>query len=341
MKPILIDALYINMGGALTVLNRLIDGCVEARLDFVLIKDARCPRLRSEDGVKKLVVMKPSIWKRHKYYKQHRNDYHSVLCMANVPPTVKMSCKVHTYFHNLSILMNQESMPVSWKMKNLLKRAIVTNYARNTDNWVVQTSNTESLIKSKLPWKGKNFYRFPIYFIPEEFKSTGTENGKDYVFVGNYTFAKGHDQLLEAWKLLHDEGINVTLHVTLWNCESFLPKVRTAVKDGVRIVNHGEVPFGELGKLYRTCKAVVYPSFNESLGLGIVEGLYAGCDIIASDLPFTHAICIPSEVFDPHSPQTIADAIKRYEKCHSSRSQLTIHDCLSELIELISEGYTR
>lgn len=37
MKSVLVDAIYINMGGALTVLNRLIDGLVEDEVDFVLL----------------------------------------------------------------------------------------------------------------------------------------------------------------------------------------------------------------------------------------------------------------------------------------------------------------
>ena len=102
-------------------------------------------------------------------------------------------------------------------------------------------------------------------------------------------------------------------------------------------MNHGFVNFQEMATIYHKAKAIVYPSFNESLGLGIVEGLYAGCDIVASDLPFTHAICKPSEVFDPHSPESIASAILRYEEGKSLKSILTIKDCMEELLQLITE----
>lgn len=335
MKPILIDALTINMGGALTVLNRLIDGLTKAKTDYVLIKDARCPKLNSELGAREVVVMQPSFLERHRYYCTHKKEFHSVLCMANVPPTIKMPCRVHTYFHNLSLLMKQDDMPVSWKVKNWLKRMFITSFAKNTDSWVVQTSNTETLIKETLPWKGKTFFRYPIYTIPETFNAKGDEVRSDYIFVGNYTFAKGHDELLEAWKLLHRDGLDIPLHLTVWNHPQYIEKVNVAIAKGVRIVNHGKVPFEQLGKLYKKSKAVIYPSLNESLGLGIVEGLYAGCDIISSNLPFTHAICKPSEVFEPYSAKSIVEAVKRYEQGKSKRSELTIHDCIPELLELI------
>lgn len=336
MKPILIDALYINMGGALTVLNRLIDGCVEAHLYFVLIKDTRCPKLKSEERVINLVILPPSLKARHIFYRNHKNDFHSVLCMANVPPTVKMPCIVHTYFHNLSVLMNQKTMSRSRRVKNWIKKQTIRFYSKNTDTWIVQTSNTENLIKENLPWKGKEFFRYPIYTIPKDFNPNPDIPKTDYLFVGEYTMAKGHDELLEAWKLLHADGINIPLHLTCSEKTLFLEHLNEAMSDGICIVNHGFVPFAEMAKIYQQAKCIIYPSLNESLGLGIVEGLHAGCDIIASDLPFVFAICKPSEVFDPHSPKSIADAVKRYESGHSKKSKLTIHDCIGEFIDLIT-----
>ena len=38
-KSILIDALFINMAGAVTIFNRLLDGLVEKKINFVLIGD--------------------------------------------------------------------------------------------------------------------------------------------------------------------------------------------------------------------------------------------------------------------------------------------------------------
>ncbi len=84
----------------------------------------------------------------------------------------------------------------------------------------------------------------------------------------------------------------------------------------------------------------MYPSINESLGLGIVEAITAGCDVIGADLPYMHAVCRPSAVFDPSSPESIADAVERYEKGGMPRSELLVRDQIDTLIDVL-EGRAR
>ena len=331
---LLLDSLYLNMGGALTVLNRLIDGLAEAKVDFVLLKDARCPELKSESAAKEIVIMPPSFKQRWEFYRKHKNEFSVVLCMGNVPPPCKMPCVVHTYFHNLSLLVAQDGMSFSRKLKNALKTLTIKVLSRNTDSWIVQTSHTLNCLKAALPTKGKALHVMPIYSLPEGLEDVVEGKREDYLFIGNYTHAKGHDELLEAWTLLHEKGFDRTLHLTVTHPDHFLSAISEAQQKGVCVVNHGFIPHDEVVKLYHQSCAIVYPSRNESLGLGIIEGLHAGCDIIASDLPFTYAICEPSEVFDPRSANSIAEAVERYNR-NKKKSILTTTDKIQELINLI------
>ncbi len=340
MKPILIDAIYINYGGALTVLNRFIDGAVEANLNLVLLKDERCQKLHSEEKVKNIVILPPSLKSRHKYYKTHRNDFHSILCLGNVPPTINMSCKVHTYFHNLSVLSTPSTYSIKQKIKFYVKKRVIQYLSKNTDSWVVQTWNTENLIKETIGNKTKPFYIYPIYTIPESFKNIRTLSRTEYLFIGDYTYSKGHDVLLQAWERLHELGTDLVLNLTVSrqpSTEQFFPKMDRAIANHVPIINHGFIPFKEVCKLYGRSKVVIYPSQTESLGLGIVEGIHAGCDVITADLPYAHAICQPSEVFDCKDADSIVSAVLKYEEGHSPKSILTIHDCMTELINLLTK----
>ena len=104
------------------------------------------------------------------------------------------------------------------------------------------------------------------------------------------------------------------------------------------MINHGVIPFNEVFDLYKQSKAIIYPSHNESLGLGIVEAITAGCDVIGSDLPFLHSICKPSQVFDSFSAESIADAVMKYEQGGTQKSELTIYNHIDELIELLNKG---
>jgi glycosyltransferase involved in cell wall biosynthesis len=141
--------------------------------------------------------------------------------------------------------------------------------------------------------------------------------------------------LLDAWKILHYQGIDHKLHLTVPLDCPFVDTIKKAQKEGVNVVNHGIIPFEQVIELYRVSKAIVYPSHNESLGLGVVEAIEAGCDVIGSNLPFLHSICKPSGTFNPYIPESIAEAIKEYEKGNGTKSQLLINNQINDLINLL------
>ena len=312
MKPILVDALYINSGGGLSILRRLIDSLRTAGISFVFIRDQRCPVLESESSAREVIVMRPSLKERHRYYKTHKQSFHSILCFGNVPPTVKMSCRVYTYFHNLSVLKTPNTYSTRRKILFALKRIMIKMLSKNTDVWIVQTSNTEKMVKKYIGNRQKPFYIYPIYNLPEIYIESDKRTRNEYLFIGDYTYSKGHDVLLRAWEKLHEMGKHFILNLTVNRrpaTEPFYIKMETAINNGVPIINHGVIPFEKVCELYAKSKAIVYPSQLESLGLGIVEGISAGCDVITSDLPFAYSICKPSEVFDPFSEDSIVKAV--------------------------------
>lgn len=334
MKPILIDALHINMGGALMILNHLVNRLVNRNVDFVLLKDVRCPKLQSEDRIGKLYIMPADNKTRERFYRGHRENFHSILCLGNVPPTIKMPVPVHTYIHNVSLLKIPQNYPIGWKIKNRLKRIYIKYYSRNTDTWIVQTSHTANLVKKYLPCRRKDILIYPFYHVAEDLNRTNPDDRHDYVFVGEYTYAKGHESLINAWIKLSGLGFKNKLHLTV-AAHPCLDLIIEAQKLGANIVNHGRIPFDNVVDIYNQSKATVYPSLNESLGLGIVEAINAGCDIIGSDLPFLHSICEPSCIFDPNNPDSIVEAVLRYEKGGLKKSELFITDKVEDLISLL------
>lgn len=340
MKPILIDALHITMGGGKVLLDYLCDRMIARGIDFVLLKDDRCGKLSCEDEIPEVIVLSASISARTAFYKRHKDNYTSVLCFANIPAPIKMPCVVHTYVHNVNLLKIPTEFLLKRKVMNWLKQRYIALLAANTQSWIVQTRNTEDCLRKVLPIEGKQIYKLPFYFIPDSFREMRCSNLKklmrtDYVIVGDYTGTRGHDELLEGLCILKQKGITPCFHMTVTLDSPFARHINEAVAKGLNIINHGIVPFAELTVIYGKCKATVYPSINESLGLGIIEAVEAGCDVIASNLPFIHSICHPSEVFAHRTPEDIANAILTYEKGVSPKSELIIHDCVEELIALI------
>lgn len=333
-KPVLIDALYLHMAGALVVQNRFIDGLVQHGVDFVLLKDARCPKYSSEDKINKVIVMKASLVERTKFYIKHRNDFSKVVCMANLPPTIPLNIPVTTYFHNLTVLKIPSNFTFKRKWRFLIRRFLTILWAHNTDSWIVQTKNSEDLLKATIP-NTNHVYQYPIYRIPDSFVDDGRSVRDGFLFVGEYSYAKGHDELLEAWKILKTRGIEPVLHLTVSKDCPFKYKLTEEIKRGLNIVNHGFIPYLDLADIYKSSKTLIYPSQNESLGLGLIEAATAGCNIISSDLPFTYSVCKPSGVFDPTDPVSIADVVCKYLKGECPKSELTIRDRNDEFVEFI------
>jgi len=335
MKPILIDALHINMGGALMILNHLVNKLVEGKTDFVLLKDNRCPLLQSEKHIDRIEIMPADYKSRNRYYRHHRNEFHSVLCLGNIPPYIKMPCPVYTYIHNVSLLEIPTTYPLRWRIQCNLKRRFIGYFSKNTDGWIVQTSHTCNLVKKYLPNKNKEIHIFPFYHIPDDMSRIPHAERTDYVFIGEHTNAKGHDHLIKAWQRLGELGFNGRLHLTVGS-PTFKPVVDKAIKSGAKIINHGHIEFDKVITLYNSSKALIYPSLNESLGLGVVEAISAECDVIGCDLPYLHSICNPSEVFNPSDPDSIISAVMRYENCKTrKRTVLTISDKADELIDYL------
>ena len=333
---LLIDSLYINNSGGFRLLDYLVKELIKRAIPFYLLADGRC--LGKLDFCERVEYLKASMKNRYLFYRKHRNDFKTILCFGNIPPPMKLSVPVYTYYHNVNLLTLAEADTVKKTVIAWMKRLIFRFFKKNTDLWVVQTTNTATELKKHLCESEEKVRILPFYDLPEDlYKLQNANHGDDYVYISNYTGAKGHEELLEAWCKLHERGVDRALHLTVRkSAVSFVGKIKEAQEKGVCVVNHGLIPFDEVIDLYRFSKAIVYPSHNESLGLGIIEAITAGCDVIGADLPYIHSICKPSVTFDPYDSDSIADAIVNYETSNNDKSELTIHNCINELISLMT-----
>ena len=302
---------------------------------FHLIADARCNG--AFDHVQFVEYIDASLFNRYVIYNRDMSVYSAVLCFGNIPVPQKLNIPVYTYFHNINLLTLLETRSLKEKIVSSLKREVFRYYKKNTGYWLVQTSNTRNELINHLREKPERVMLMPFYDLPDKLSSLVREkHGEDYVYIAAYVPGKGHDELLNAWTILHKKGFRKTLHLTVpFNKHPFVDKIEEAQRLGVNIVNHGHIPFEKVIDLFHKSKAIIYPSHNESLGLGIVEALTAGCDVIGSDLPYIHSICKPSCVFNPYSPESIAEAVMAYEKGDLRKSELLIHNQIDDLIDLL------
>ena len=55
-------------------------------------------------------------------------------------------------------------------------------------------------------------------------------------------------------------------------------------------VFEGVIPFERLLAYYKSCNALLFPSYIESFGLPLLEAAGAGLPIVAMDLPYAHDV---------------------------------------------------
>ena len=336
---ILIDSLYINNSGGFRLLEFLVAELMSREVDFYLLADARCMGKFNE--CKHVCYMNASLRERKNFYKIKGRSFSSVLCFGNIPAPQKLNVPVYTYFHNINLLTLSEANNIKEKMIMWLKRQVFRCYKNNTNYWLVQTQNTANELVRNLGEPERKVKLMPFYELPDTLGRLAEKpHGGDYVYISDYyKGAKGHETLLDAWKILHDKGIDITLHLTIQERNAgFIAEIEKARNEGVRVINHGFVSFEKVMELYGNSKVLIYPSHNESLGLGIIEAVTAGCDVIGADLPYLHAISKPSVVFDPYSAKSIVDAVMEYEKGTSPKTNLLINNKIEEMVNLLVSG---
>ena len=86
----------------------------------------------------------------------------------------------------------------------------------------------------------------------------------------------------------------------------------TASVHGLQISNFGSVSRKQLDELYSKANALIYPLVLESYGLPLLEARAAGLPLITGELDYVRDIVDPEETFDPHSPLSMARAVKRF-----------------------------
>ena len=303
---ILIDATYINGGGGMGLLRRLINE-LRGQAEFALLRDIRVTDLDTAGC--QVYDAVPSLSARRRFYRKHGADFTRVLCFGNVPPPVRLPVPTATYFHNL--LFCEHYAGERWRDYWLkeLKMAYIRWHSANTDVFLVQSANMEAALRSKLG--GRPAISIVPFFATARggFVSDLGREWDQFAYVSEAHPHKNHHRLLEAWRLLLARGLRPGLHLTVTSAyPEVLAKIAALQSAGARITNHG---YAQPAPIYARCGYQIYPSLVESFGLGLLEAADARCAVLAADRPYVRAVVDPHAFFDPHSPAAIADLVAR------------------------------
>ncbi|MDQ0593045.1 glycosyltransferase involved in cell wall biosynthesis [Chryseobacterium ginsenosidimutans] len=333
---ILLDAIYINNSGGKVLLDYLITELEQTDKQVFYLLDFRI----KDEGLKikatnNVVYLQASLMKRRTFYKENKNNFSSILCFGNLPPNIRTTAKVYTYFHQLLFIDLPKEMSFIKKKMYYFKTAILNSFKKNTDYWVVQTD----LVKEKLSRKYKipenSILTMPFY-PPFNSNIVLPKKEYQYIYVSNVTAHKNHERLIKAFVKFYDIHKKGKLILTIPSyAEEILKMINVMQKEGYPIENVGFVDRESLQRLYAESEYHIFPSLSESFGLGLVEAIENGCKIIGADLPYTYAVCEPSIIFNPYEEKSIIDAFLLSFRNNIKPSTNKITNDVKQLITLL------
>lgn len=334
---ILLDAIYINNSGGKVLLDYLITELEKTDKDVFYLLDERIKEEKFQPkSTNKVIYLPASLLKRRKFYKENKDTFSKIFCFGNLPPNIRTSAKVYTYFHQLLFLDLPKEMPFVQKKIYYIKTRILNAFKRNTDYWMVQTDLVKEKLSKKYNIPDNKVLRVPFY-PPFNSQVDLPKKEHQYIYVSNVTVHKNHGRLIEAFVKFYDLHKKGNLILTIPSeAQEMLNIINIKKNEGYPIENIGFVERENLQKLYTESEYHIFPSLTESFGLGIVEAIENNCKIIASDLPYTYAVCKPSLVFDPLNVNSITEALSLSLQKNTINSESKVGNEINNLISYLS-----
>lgn len=336
---LLIDAVFINNGGGLVLLEHLVNELEKTNTKVLYLLDNRIKKIDLNIGENNEVLfLGDSIFQRHKFYKKNNHTFNKIFCFSHLPPSVRLKSEVITLLHQYCYLNLPKGTNFGFRIKWFLKSKILSIFKMNTDKWLVQSSHVKDKIIEKYDVESEKVNYLPFFKLNNITKPLKKVKNQ-FVYISFPYKHKNHLNLIEGFVKSYIKNQKGELHLTVDNnCKYLIKKIEYYQKKNIPIVNHGLIKKTEVSKLYASSEFLIFPSLMESFGLPLIEAIHHQCKVLASDLPFVNVICKPSLKFDPYDVFSIADAITNSMNSDSNKSELIIKDQTSDLIKLLTKG---
>lgn len=319
-----IQASNIHQGGGRTLLDALLRARGVSRETVVLLDD-RMPVPQDLPDECLVRRVRPTVVARlgaERWLAANVGAGDVVLCLGNLPPMFRLAGRTLVFIQNRYLIENirLKSFPTRVRARIMMERLWLSSRSGNVDEFIVQTPTMKRLLEERV---GRNAPVRNLPFVAEPGSYArragplSSPGGQviDFVYVATGEPHKNHGMLIEAWKLLAEEGHFPSLTLTL-SGERF-PALCAGIASltaqyGLKVRNVGELPPAGVKTLYDEAGAAIYPSAFESFGLPLIEARQAGLPVLAPERDYVRDLIDPEQTFDPESPVSIARAVKRF-----------------------------
>jgi glycosyltransferase involved in cell wall biosynthesis len=280
---ILIEAARITDGGGYGLLKLLLYNLLNDKIEFkvILSPDTKIDRLPEENVYRHTI----NLLNRGRVFSTcvEKSQPASILCFGNFPPPKRYTgIPAYTYFHRVGLI---EQFSYGWS--TLLRKAkygalsfYLKRLLMNTDFVFCQSSIVKNSFSRHFDFSLENVKLYPFFDADlirkvEEEEGFVKEKGR-FIFVSNGAPHKNHQRLFVAWELLSKEELFPELWLTLPEDSALAEQIENLKKKGCKIKNIGVLPYRKVLQKMRECEFAIYPSLQESLGLGLIEAEMLG-----------------------------------------------------------------
>ena len=158
----------------------------------------------------------------------------------------------------------------------------------------------------------------PTFGLPADAENTLTMLTKDVTFlsVGTLEPRKGHLQMLEAFEILWNKGLNVNLVFVGkegWNVENLKNKILNNPELSKKLFWLCGISDEYLEKVYEVSSCLICPSMGEGFGLPIVEGAQKGIPMIIRNIPvFNEVAGVHATYFNGVKGEDLAIVLEKW-----------------------------
>lgn len=235
-----------------------------------------------------------------------------LLCFGNLPPLFRNSARVFVYLQNRYLTSRRNLSGLAWRTRaRILAERLWLRICLRDAEIVVQTASMADEVRETL---GRPAIVAPFAPKAEPSKVAKLAKEFDFLYVASGEAHKNHRRLVQAWKLLAEEGHYPSLRLTLnatRDRELFDWVAEQASSHKLNISN-GDVSYDQVSLLYDRSAALIHVSLFESFGLPLIEAQNSGLPIIAAERDYVRDVSNPAQTFDPESPRSISRAILRH-----------------------------
>jgi glycosyltransferase involved in cell wall biosynthesis len=323
MSRVIVFAPNVGVGGGLVLLRAFLKAWPSDRPTIAILDQRGRDALALEDAGFPVHWVRSSVsgrWQAERLLATLAGEGDTIFCFHNLPPVLASRGQVVCYVHNAHLVgMVPASQLGGWvRVRCTIERAIARWFGGKVDRYLVQTPSMAAALAQTYGLQLAAVDVLPFVDpaqMPEPVARTNCEPEYDFFYVSDGAIHKNHPTLFRAWEILAQQGIFPSLALTLHPVRDAALRAvvdRLVGEKGVRIVDLGQMPHERLLGMYGRSRAFLFASYAESFGIPLIEASKAGLPILAAELDFVRDVCTPSVTFDPHSPRSIARAVRRF-----------------------------